>query len=131
MKRPLRILVELFSLPFVAVIIFSLFSSIASRDAIFLSPKSFVFMLVLAYVLAGIPSIIFVAVLEIAFTIGLSAKSWRAVFLASFLGLLSGCAVALVVAGGLNNQRGAFTVFPTLGMVSGAIVGLIVRRFAI
>jgi hypothetical protein len=129
MKRPLRILVELFAPPLVAATIYSLVVFVASRDAIMV--KAFLLILLFAYVFAGIPSVIFTIVLEFSFATGLAVRSRRTVLLASALGILSGCAVALMFARGFDNQRGAFTVFPALGLVSGFSVGAVVRRFAV
>lgn len=129
MKRPLRILVELLAPPLLAATIYSLVVLVASRDAII--AKAFLLILLFAYVFAGIPSVIFTIVLELSFAKGLAVRSWRTVLLASVLGILSGCAVALMFARGFDNQRGVFTIFPALGLVSGFSVGAVVRRVVI
>jgi hypothetical protein len=66
-------------------------------------------------------------VLEVAFSRGLDPGSSRAVRLAALLGLLSGCAMALLFSGGLRHAGETFAIFPPVGLATGAIVGAVVR----
>jgi hypothetical protein len=78
--------------------------------------------LVVAYVVASIPSALFTIVMEVAFAKGLAPGSWGAVALAAGLGLLSGAGIV-----GFDPSYGAFNGLVILGGVTGAIVGLLVR----
>ena len=128
MRRPLRIALELLGPTFVATVLYSSVALVISRDLIF--AKGFLMFLAFAYVFSAIPSVIFTALMEFAFARGLEERSWRAVALASGLGALSGMTIALTLAKGFDNQRGAFSIFPALGFTAGAIVGLAIYRFS-
>lgn len=128
MRRPLRIALELLGPTFVATVLYSSVALVISRDLIF--AKGFLMFLAFAYVFSAIPSVIFTALMEFAFARGLEGRSWRAVALASGLGALSGVAIALTLAKGFDNQRGAFSIFPALGFTAGAIVGFAIYRFS-
>ena len=122
MKRPRRIALELLGPAFIAVTLYLSVGFAVSRDLIVV--EGFFMFLVFAYVFSAIPSVAFTVLMEIAFARGLEERSWRAVALASGLGALSGVAIALTFAKGFDNQRGAFSVFPALGLITGALVGL-------
>jgi hypothetical protein len=128
MKRPVRITVELLSPGFIAAFLYSAVSLAISRDTIFATV--FLMFLMFAYVFSAIPSVVFTVLMEFAFARGLEERSWRAVSLASGLGTLCGVVIALIFAGGFDNRRGAFTVFPVLGLLTGGVVGLTVYMFA-
>jgi hypothetical protein len=125
MKRPARVALELLAPPAVASVLFALVMAARTGEAKLVGALPFI--LVFAYVTAGIPAVAFTAILEVAYARGLDAGSWRAVRLAALLGLPCGCALALLFSGGLQNAGEAFAVFPALGVATGAIVGAVVR----
>ena len=125
MSRPARIAVELLAPSAVASALFAVVMGALSGEAKILGALPFI--LVFAYVFAGIPSALFALILEVAFSRGLDAGSWRTVGLAALLGLPCGCAMALLFSGGLRNASETFAIFPALGVVTGAIVGAFVR----
>jgi len=128
MKRSRRIAFELLGPAFIAVFLYLSLLFIVSRDLIVV--KGFFMFLVFGYVLSAIPSVVFTVLMEFAFARGLEGRSWRAVALASGLGALSGVAIALTFARGFDNGRGSFTLFPVLGFITGAIVGLMIFVFS-
>jgi hypothetical protein len=128
MSPRVRITAEILSPPLVAVFVYSLVVFTFTRDAVAI--QAFPLMLLFAYIFAGIPSIVFAIVMEIAFRRGLKVRSWRTVLLASGLGLVSGIVVALCWARGLDNRHSAFSLFPALGCFTGFAVGFIVRTLA-
>jgi hypothetical protein len=125
MSRPARIGLELLAPPAVASVLFALVMAARERDAALLGALPFI--LVFAYVSAGAPAAVFTVAMELAFSRGLEAGSWRTVRLAALLGLPSGCAMALLFSGGLRHAGEAFAIFPALGVATGAIVGAVVR----
>ena len=129
MNRAKRIAVEVLAPPTVAVAVLLVFECVMSRDAVFLKPESVLVSLAFSFVLAGIPSVVFAAVMELAFTKGVEVRSRRALFLAAGLGFLAGVVIARVIAGGFDNQRNAFFLFPLLGALTGFIVGWMLRAF--
>lgn len=78
--------------------------------------------LVVAYVVASIPSALFTIVMEVAFAKGLAPGSWAAVALAAGLGLLSGAGIVR-----FDPSYGAFNGLVVLGGATGAIVGVLVK----
>lgn len=81
--------------------------------------------LLVAYVMAGVPSVIFTAVLELAFWRGLDPRSWDAVLLGAGLGLASGLGIGLI--GGLRGAADKAFYFGVIGLLSGTGTALIVR----
>jgi hypothetical protein len=89
--------------------------------------------IVFAYLIAGIPSVIYALVMEWVFARGLNPTSACAVALSSALGALSGAAmIAVLHLMSDSSQFGAekwlvLAGFSALGLVVGAIMGVFVR----
>lgn len=127
MTRRRRIAIELLGPPLVATVLAALFAVAREPGTIpgwqFLGGMLVV--LAGAYVVAGIPSVLFTSAMEVAFAKRLDPASWRTVPLAAGLGLLSGMGIL-----GFNPSYGAFVGMAILGLASGAILGLLVRAGA-
>jgi hypothetical protein len=120
--RRRRILVELLGPPLVATLLSALVAIARGRGEI---PDGFfggaLVVLAVAYVVAGIPSVLFTIVMEVAFAKGLDPSSWGTVPLAAGLGLLSGMGIV-----GFDPSYGAFEGLAIVGLSTGAILGLLV-----
>lgn len=122
MTRTSRIAVELFAPPLLGSTPF-LFMAIIT-GTVGLIPM----VLMVAYVVAIVPSAIFTGVLECAFWWGLDPRSPNAILLASGLGLCSGVAIGLAPGGPTVAEKAVF--FGFIGMLVGACTALIVRRWS-
>lgn len=80
--------------------------------------------LLVAYLLAIVPSMLFTALMELAFWRGLDPRSLPAVLLASFLGLAAGVIIGLVPGGPTAAEHAR--VFGLMGMIVGASTANIV-----
>jgi hypothetical protein len=92
-----------------------------------------VLILVGAYVVAGIPSLVFAGIMEWRFARGLSPASKRVVGWTGSLGLVSGWSIAFILAG---NRPTADLIWPILligcvGAATGSVIGMLIRREAI
>jgi hypothetical protein len=116
MTRASRIAVELFAPPLLGSTPF-LFMAIIT-GAVGLIPVILVF----AYLVAIVPSMIFTGVLELAFWWGLDPRSPKAVLLAGGLGLASGIAIGL-----MPRDPSAAFFLGLVGMVVGTSTARIVR----
>ncbi|MBW8782763.1 MAG: hypothetical protein JF599_12880 [Verrucomicrobia bacterium] len=133
MNRSLRIVLEVFGPPFLGLLPFyvmmmpDLVSDIAYGHVN--SGEHFA-IICGAYMLAGIPSIIYAVVMEIAFSHILSPRSWQAVMLSAILGLVSGELIGLVMNSldGRGDGEPHFirTMLP-LGLVVGFFMGILVK----
>jgi hypothetical protein len=85
-------------------------------------------MLTFAYLLAGIPSIAFAVILEVAFMAGLDPRGDGFVRFASWLGLIAGLAMAAFARGrGGGAHFTTFLLLAPLGIAGGAFTALIIR----
>lgn len=124
MGRGARIALELLAPPVVASVLFTVVMS-----AVTLSPGGLAVLpvvLLFAYMFAGIPSALFTAAMEVAFWRGLDPGSSRAVRLAALLGLLAGLLIAVPFSV-TPKACESLALFPSLGAMTGALVGLLVR----
>lgn len=92
-----------------------------------------VLILVGAYVVAGLPSLVFAGLMEWRFARGLSPSSKRVVGWTGSLGLVSGWSIAFIIAG---SRPTADLIWPLVligcvGAVAGSLVGMFIRRGAI
>jgi hypothetical protein len=85
--------------------------------------------LVLGYLLAGLPSLAFAAIMELAFAKGLDPCSGRSVLLSTFLGAASGVPIDMLMAGKLTARPNALPLV-MLGLLTGLAVGLLIRRWS-
>lgn len=128
--RRRRIAIEFLLPPLVATVLAALIAVLRDPREIPTIPWSeflggVLAVLVVAYVVASIPSALFTIVMEVAFAKGLSPGSWAVVALAAGLGLLSGAGIV-----GFDPSYGAFNGLVILGVATGTIVGLLVRAGA-
>lgn len=82
---------------------------------------------VMAYVVMGIPSVIFAGVMECAFARGLSPRSWWAVVLATSLGGIAGLAATSYAWANLATGWTAVAAFLATGLAVGFILGATIR----
>lgn len=127
MKRRHRIAVEVLGPPLVAATILEIIAVVGLREvgALKLIPLFLIF----GYLLAGLPSLAFTLILEIAFAKGLDPRSGRAVLLSSVLGAASGVPIDMLMAGKLTVRPNA-SCFVALGIVTGCATGLFIRRWS-
>lgn len=118
MTRATRVSIELFAPPFLGSSPFALMAIITGTFG--LIPME----LLVAYVVAIVPSMIFTGLMELAFWRGLDPRSPRAILLAGFLGLAAGVAIGL--APRVPTAAEKALVFGLIGMIVGTSTGLIV-----
>lgn len=87
------------------------------------------YVVVVAYLIAGIPSQIYMAIMETCFARGLSPASWRTVWLSAALGAIAGVSMITVV-----NREGyepaMFVLWAVPGLLVGGSLGLIIRHLS-
>ncbi len=93
--------------------------------------RDYLFMLVPAYVFAGPPSILYAVIMEWRIREGLDPASWRLVGWSSFLGLLAGLAIPLVLSSGHRTEAEIWLTFCSTGMLVGLVMGLLIRCFSL
>ena len=126
MRRLLRVLIEVLCPPLLGTLGFLWIVSLSARDNGQLL-HAFPYIILAGYVGAGIPSMLFAVIMEIAFARGLPVRSWRTVLVAAGLGLFSGAAIGVVISIG---PAGGFQVLGftlPIGVVVGTLTGLILR----
>ena len=79
-----------------------------------------------AYVFAGLPSLLYAAIMEWGFARGLNPASWRAVLWSSGLGLTSGLAIIGVASAG-RAEFAAYALLGGLGLVVGFLLGWFIK----
>lgn len=79
-----------------------------------------------AYFWAGIPSLIYMLIMEWCFAHGLDPQSWLSVGLSSALGFLSGVCVNLL----LDAAHTFGSPFPAIGVAVGFALGWLIRRLS-
>jgi hypothetical protein len=116
MNRPARFAMELLLPPILVASPFVAFALLFGQLEVAFG------MLTFAYLLAGMPSIAFAVILELAFMAGLDPRGEGFVRLATWLGFIAGLGMAAFV-GGFT----AFILFAPLGIAGGVFTALIVR----
>lgn len=124
MKRRARITLEFLGPPLLAATILEVVALVSVREVVAL--ELFVLFLAFAYFVAGIPSLLFALLMELAFSRGLRPDGLRAVALAAVLGGASGLPIDMVLAGALEVRPRAL-FFVALGFVVGGLIGALVR----
>jgi len=124
MKRMRRILVEVLLPPLLGGAIFSVHMVTSRRDL--QSVSEIPLLIGFAYLYAFIPSVVYSVLMEVGFSAGLSARSWKAVLLSLVLGGFAGLSIILVT------NRVAFRFIDSLPLVAigvavGFVVGVIIR----
>ena len=82
--------------------------------------------LLFAYIFAGLPSLLYAAIMEWRFARGLNPDSWRAVAWSSGLGLASGLAIIGVASTG-RAEFTAYAMFSGLGLAVGFLLGWFIK----
>jgi hypothetical protein len=118
MTRTTRVFIEIFAPPLLGSSPFLFMAIITGTIA--LIPV----VLLVAYLVAIVPSMVFTGLMELAFWRGLDPRSPWASYLAAFLGLSAGVAMGLA-AGGPSAAEHA-SVLGLIGTLVGAATGLIV-----
>jgi hypothetical protein len=85
-------------------------------------PEMALVLFVCAYFFAGVPSLLYAAIMEWRFARGLDPASWRTVGWSTGLGLASGAAIIGVLSGGRAGLA-SLAVFGALGLIVGALLG--------
>jgi hypothetical protein len=124
MRRPARITLEVLGPPLLAASILELAAVVAVREVAAL--ELFPLFLAFAYFVAGVPSLLFAAVLELAFSRGLRPDGPRAVALAAALGAASGLPIDMTLAGAVTVRPSA-AFFVAFGFLVGGMIGLLIR----
>ena len=81
-----------------------------------------------AYFFAGIPSIIYTAIMEWRFTRTLEPDSWQAVQLSAFLGTGAGFVLGLAV--GEFRFQSVFWMMSSIGLTVGFLLGLLIKHWS-
>jgi hypothetical protein len=81
----------------------------------------------IAYVFAGLQSIVYTLVMEWRFSAGLDPRGWRAVVWSTALGFLSGAAIVAFYGWGRTDTLDGWLYFGGLGTVVGCGMGLLVK----
>lgn len=136
MKRPKRIALEILGPPMLGTGLLlvgwgavALWNILTQAAPVKWDPEILVWVLVVlvyAFVLAGIPSILYTLVMEWRFSRGLNPQSWRTVGLSSTLGLLSGGAI-MVVFTGARFEPGLLGFWGGMGSAVGFLLGLFIK----
>jgi hypothetical protein len=139
MKRSKRILLELLGPPLLGsvvlwtgIAVWTCWETIKERKPIQWDGQIFSFMgmvLIFAYLLAGIPSIVYTVIMEWRFRQGLDPQSRRAVILSTVLGLLSGIAIVLTITGGRWEDTG-WVFYGGIGALVGLSLGWMIKALS-
>jgi len=87
------------------------------------------FYLLAAYVIAGIPSLLYALLLEWAFRAGVAPDSWASVALSALLGALAGVGMILVLNGSTAPGE-AFIQVGGVGLITGLAMGIAIKRWS-
>ncbi len=87
------------------------------------------FYLLAAYVIAGIPSLLYAFLLEWAFRAGVGPDSWTSVALSALLGALAGVGMMLVLNGSTAPGK-AFIQVGGVGLITGLAMGIAIKRWS-
>lgn len=126
MRRRHRIALELLGPPLLGTVLFDLYMAAAALNlgVLVLLPV----VLFAAIPLAGLQTLGFAVVMELAFSSGLDPRSWRSVLLATGLGAVSGFPVELMRTGGRPFRDAP--LFVLLGLAVGFVIGSLIRRWS-
>ena len=83
----------------------------------------------IAYLIAGIPSLIYTAIMETCFARGLSPASWRTVWLSTALGAIAGVSI-ITVLNREGHEPAMFVHRAVPGLLVGGSLGLIIRHLS-
>jgi hypothetical protein len=122
MRRPYRIAVEILAPPLVAWLLGVAILEHGWPTGRFTAAdlRALAGLLGFAYVAAGLPSLVFALLMELAFARWFEPRSGLTLVLATGLGGLAGVAVSLIL-----REAGVLQFLVILGLAAGAVVGLI------
>ena len=83
--------------------------------------------LLYAYLVVGIQSILFTAIMEWRFTFGLNPQSWQSVTLSALLGFASGSIIALAFGSSASERNSQLLVWGGIGLAVGFTCGLLIK----
>jgi hypothetical protein len=86
--------------------------------------------LLIAYVFAGLQSIVYTLVMEWLFSTGLDPRSWRSVVWSTALGFLSGAAIVAAYGWGRTDLFESWLSFGGIGTAVGCGMGLLIKRLS-
>jgi hypothetical protein len=125
MKRWHRVVVEVLAPSTLGALVIGLPTLISRHD--FKAFSDISLLLLFGYLYAGLPSIAYALVLEVAFACGLRPVSWTAVALSSFLGLAAGTVIVAGI-GARNFSIEGILVMGGVGLIVGAAIGLFIKH---
>lgn len=127
MRPPARFCLNLLAPPALAVLLLVALGSLVGASS-FRALASMPAMLAIAYLYAGLPSLVHACILHFTYRRGLAPQSGRALALSTLNGLLAGLAIALffATAGGGGATDGPWIMVP-VGAATGAINALLHR----
>lgn len=124
MRRPARIALELLGPPLLAATLLEVVALAALREVAAL--KLFPLFLGAGCYAAGLPSLLFAGIMELAFARGLRPDGPGTVALAAALGAASGLPIDMAMAGAVTVRLHAL-FFVILGVLVGGTVGVVIR----
>jgi len=83
-------------------------------------------LLIVAYLFAGIPSVIYTFVMEWSFAKGLDPESGRTMQLSAYLGTMAGISIGLLI--GAFHFDSTFWLMGGIGLIVGFLMGLLIRH---
>jgi hypothetical protein len=135
--RPKRIALELLGPPAIGVMVVVAVTeghalwAFAQGDGSWLRQgglfKDFWILILIAYVFAGLQSLVYTLVMEWRFSHGLDPRSGRAVVWSTTLGFLSGAAIVLAYGLDRSDQISICLFFGGIGTAVGYVMGLLIR----
>lgn len=135
MKRWHRVLLEVFAPPALGATIFWLFAlsgavadGLAGRRSggVEWLGQAWLMLAAYAYIFAGLPSLVYAAIMEWRFARGLDPACGRAVALSAGLGLLSGATIVAVMSGDRAGVA-SLSLWGGIGVIVGFALGAFVR----
>jgi len=88
------------------------------------------YILLFAYALTGLQSVVYAMVLEWRFMRGFDPCSWRSVGLSSLLGLASGLPIAIGYGRDRSDLFAIWLFWPGLGLLVGFLMGLLIKAWS-
>jgi hypothetical protein len=137
LTRPKRIALELLGPPIAGGLVVGLIAAVAAilngvefgfRAGWLLDCISGMFVVVVgSFMVSGIQSLVFTAIMEWRFSRGLGPHRWQTVVLASALGFASGAVIVPVLDGHPVEHLDTIATLGVLGLVVGFAIGLLIK----
>jgi hypothetical protein len=132
MKKPSRIAVEVL-LPPVVVAVFITIAYVANHS-VASAIASLTWLFSASFVVAAIPSVVYMVGVESAFALGLDPKKKLALAVSASVGAVVGCVFALALRENelwRQAELGDYLYFGSIGSLTGVVVGFVVRALTI